>query len=328
MEKGDYESSLEKPRRFNFGWPSMPMFSRSSGESNGRISAPFGATKRSNSSIMDEAMRAAYGTEDTSFSSTPRGFLDEKRLDPNYPLPLLEPTPIPQASIRKSIVSWFKRSSGHHPLQLNPMSRWSRSTMQSSAPLTGGLSRRSSTRSNTNSQYASSTYSVGVNDMMFTMAGVRETIPPVPKLDLQRAYTGTSTVSTLPQTIPPDYPTPAQAAVVASPEPAFSRDQAQAYFNSHWATMSRVSSVTAGTRTTMGGESAGMRTPGLSPPSYYLGSNRGTSTVQSSPSGNASRESALTDASTSVGSEGGSTNLPEDVLDLYMGRSDRGSQLK
>lgn len=203
---------------------------------------------------MDEAIRAAYGAEG---DSVPKGFLDEKKHDPNYPLPLLEPEPILQASIRQSIVNWFKRSSGHHPLKLNPMSRWSRSTRASTVnSQVGG----SGFPSRTPSMYSSSAYSVTAEDM----ASVNGSIPPVPPLNIQRQYTGATNTNNTPTEL-------------SSPEPVFTRDDAQAYYKTMWASeserMSTASSWTDATRSTMRA-SAGPATAGLSPPTYY--SNRST----------------------------------------------------
>lgn len=196
---------------------------------------------------MDEAIRAAYGSEG---GTIPIGFKEEKKHDSSYPLPLLEPEPILQASIRQSLVSWFKRSSGHHPLKLSPMSRWSRST-KASTEGGGGGSR------------APSVYSVTPEDTL------RASIPPVPPLNLQRQNTGGS----------------ASPAELAAPEPVFTRDDAQAYLKNMWPSeserMSTASSWTDATHSTMRASAGPPLTAGLSPPTYHLGSSRNTMTTPS-----------------------------------------------
>lgn len=220
----------------------------------GIISTPFASTKLStNASIMDQALRSNSNDDDI-----------EPMLLRNAAAAVST-----QASIRQSLVSWFHRSSGHHPLQLNPM-----------------VSSSSSDEDNKTMP------SPGVNDMFFTMAGVRESTMAPPVMD---RIVSSSTA------------TPEAPSLVAPPEPAFfSRDEAQAYCNRHWAgaRSSRASSVTTmRTTVTSGG--------GLSlPPTYSVG--RWMDHVDDYY------------ANTSVGrseEEGGgetARNLPQDVLDLKL----------
>lgn len=214
---------------------------------------PFGGgnkVKRSDASIMDEAIQAAYGGDRE--TTIPKGFLDEKKHDPNYPLPLLEPEPILQASIRQSLVSWFKRSSRHHPLKLSPMSRWSRSTRASTFHSEAAGNNR------VPSQYSASVYSD------------RDSIPPIPPLNIKRANNNNNN-NNPPPAGPSELP--------ATPEPVFTRDDAQAYYKTMYHSeserMSTASSWTDATRSTMR-VSAAPVTAGLSPPTYY--SNRNTLT--------------------------------------------------
>lgn len=267
-----------------------------------------GATgKRSNSSIMDEAMGAAYygsqSEESASINpSSVQGYFhyDEKKHDPRFPLPLLAPAPVHQASIRKSIASWFRRASGHHPLKLNPMSRWSQSTTA-----TGGRRRES--------QYSISQYAVSVHEL----PADNNVPPPMPDLSIMHkaAYTAAHMHETGSNTS-----SSSSSELSAVPSSVFTRNsddndaQAPKHCTSHWADTSSssvagvvvvegqeeerrahvggagsleagagrmsASSWTSGARTTMQGSdrasSQGMQTGeiGLSPPSYYSGSNR------------------------------------------------------
>lgn len=294
MSTSDYASTINshKPSRFNFKWPSLP-FNRSARdgpEEARQFSMPFGgANKRSNSSIMDEAMRAAYGTDGASVYSA-QGYLDEKR-DPNYPIP--EPAPVKQASIRKSIASWFRRSPGNHPLKLNPMSRWSRSTTATGSAAGAG------------SQYSASVYSV---------AEVGGGVPPMPDLALQRAYTtagasmGTGTPSN-----------PAELASVFVP----ADEHGPAQPASHWSASSIGSGAAGPGPVEMMSEADGTwsserrTTAGPGPPSHLFSSNAGgllpgeAGTVTGTVTG------------TGAGAAGPSqrverlTNLHEELLNLY-----------
>lgn len=256
----DYASSIGKPKRsckLPFGGRSTSSTATSSVPSFGNWGSPrhtltlFGhnKVKRSDASIMDEAIRAAYGSEG---GTIPQGFREEKVHDPNYPLPLLEPEPILQASIRQSLVSWFKRSSGHHPLKLSPNSRWSRSTRASSS------SSSSSSTTPPSGSRANSVYSVTPEDMN----SARTSIPPVPPLHL-----------------------PARAEL-AAPAPVFTRDDAQAYLKNMWpAGSERTSGASSWTEATRASAGPPPVTAGLSPPTYYLGSNRSSMLAPSSEGG-------------------------------------------
>lgn len=271
MTTSDYASTIgsHEDGRFNFRWPAMP-FNRTSRD---------GIT-------MNEDMRSAYGSDSASLHSV-QGYLDEKKHNPNYPLPVLEPAPAQQASIRKSLASWFQRSGGKHPLKLNPMSRWSRSTTRQAG-------------------------------------GGDGTVPPMPDLSLQRAYTG-GTIMTDTTTGTPS--NPAELASVYTPG-----DDIQVPYTSHWsasslgsradasasvgahARASSTSSWTSGTRTTMQGEQErdSMAT-GLSPPTYYLGGSSAGSTVSELSAGT---ETFLSIKEPSHGKER-LTNLHEELLGLY-----------
>lgn len=272
----DYASTIGRPGR-SCKFPSLPFslpFGRSSsslsintnggGSPRRTLALPFSSkVKRSDASIMDEAIRAAYGTDS---DPVPKGFLDEKRHDPNYPLPLLEPEPVPQASIRQSIVRWFKRSSGHHPLKLNPMSRWSRSTRASTLTY----------NKRTSSMYSVPIYLANQDDF----SSMRSSVPPVPPLNIQRQATGASNNGVAVATpTAAEAPTPVAvpSELPAAPMPAFTRDDAQAYYKTMWASESERTSVASSwtdvTRSTMR-VSTGPTTAGLSPPPSY--SNRDT----------------------------------------------------
>lgn len=173
-----------RPRRFQFNWPSLPF--RRSVHARWPAQPPFSmrfgdATKRSNASIMDEAMSDAYGSESATINSSVQAYHNEKRHDPNYPLPILEPAPVQQASIRKSIASWFRQASRHHPLRLNPMRRGSRSTTA-----TGGTSAAALSRTNTGSQSQYSTEQYPVPVTVHELPA--DSIPPMPGLGKQAAY--------------------------------------------------------------------------------------------------------------------------------------------
>lgn len=285
----DYASSIGKPSKFNFEWP----FGRSKRGEEGaqrQMNGPPGGPRRSNTSIMDEAIRGAYGSDNSSLHSVPHGYLDEKRQDPNYPLPLLDPSPIQQASLRKSIASWFRRSNSNHPLRLNPNSRWSRSTTRTMS--TSGLSRP--TTATSSDPYSASIYS-------FYAGGA----PPMPDLDLQRTYTAAATGAPV---------------ELAAPVPAYvnhSNAEAPAPFvspvagGSRWSRstsgherMSSVSTWTDATQTTISGglESvpAMPQGTGLSPPGFHRPGNSKDLEI-----GTVEREAAEL------------TNLREELLELY-----------
>lgn len=287
-----------------------------------QISNPFNAkhvsghrNDRSDSSILNEAIQAAYHMEDGHSEAVPRGFLDEKRRDPHHLLPLLDPEPIEQASIRKSVVSWFKRSSRHHPLKLNPASG-SRSLRSSvGSTLTGG--RRSRPGSQV-TQRTVSYYSNSGDSAVAESSGARrmQDVPPLPELDLQKAYTNNAAPAVQ---SPTRSTAESTAESVTAPLPVFTRDDAQAYYKSMWAgsvsgstdneRMSAMSSWTDVTRTTMaGGRSSAMNTPGLSPPpSFHSNSNRGSAYPQT----------PITPGYTSTTGPGEGMRTKEDLYSLY-----------
>lgn len=330
----DYPSRIGQRSRFNFNLPSIPAlpfsfttplerFYKPKPEAipKRQVSNPFNArhvsghrNDRSDSAILNEAIQAAYQMEGGQSDAVPRGFLDEKRRDPHHLLPLLDPEPIEQASIRKSVVSWFKRSSRHHPLKLNPASG-SRSLRSSvGSTLTGGRRSRPGSQA---TQRTVSYYSNSGESAVAESSGARrmQDVPPLPDLDLQKAYTNNAAPaaqSPTAQSPTAQSPTESTSESVTAPLPVFTRDDAQAYYKSMWAgssvsgsteRMSAMSSWTDVTRTTMaGGRSSAMNTPGLSPPpSFYSGSNRAsaypqtpitpgyTSTTGPSPSGEGPR---------------------------------------
>lgn len=277
MTTSDYASTIgsHEDGRFNFRWPALP-FNRA-----GR-----------DGTAMHEDMRSAYGSDNASLHSV-QGYLDEKKHDPNYPLPVLEPAPVQQASIRKSLASWFRGPGGSHPLKLNPMSRWSRSTTRSAG-------------------------------------GGDGTIPPMPDLSLQRAYTGGTSMTDTTTGTPSN---PAELASVYTPG-----DDMRAPYTSHWsasslgsgadasagagahARASSTSSWTSGTRTTMQGEQERDSTAtGLSPPTYYLGGSSAGSTVSELSAGPETLLSSGGGDSSKEPSQGRErlTNLHEELLGLY-----------
>ncbi|CAN8103213.1 unnamed protein product [Discula destructiva] len=206
---------------------------------------------------MDDAMRAAYGSDNASLHSATLGHPGEKRND-RLPLPILDPTPITQATIRHSLASWFRRSRSAHPLGLNPNSRWSRSTTRSTA-----------TSADTESRYTPSIYST------YGTTTDDELVPPMPNLDLQRSYKASSTQIATP------------AVDLPVPKPIFARaltdSESPMPDKSHWshstgsgvdhARMSSVSSRTDATQTTIsGGRESIPAMPGttvLSPPVFH-----------------------------------------------------------
>lgn len=262
-----------------------------------QVSNPFNArhvsghrNDRSDSAILNEAIQAAYQMEDGRNDAVPQGFLDEKRRDPHHLLPLLDPAPFEQASIRKSVVSWFKRSSRHHPLKLNPASGNGSLRSSIGSTLTGG--RRSRPTSQT-TQRTVSYFSNSGDNAVAESSGARrmQDVPPLPDLGLQKAYTNNNNI-TAPAAQSPTQSTSAESTAesVTAPLPVFTRDDAQAYYKSMWAgssvsgsteRMSAMSSWTDVTRTTMaGGRSSAMNTPGLSPPpSFHSNSNRASSAL-------------------------------------------------
>lgn len=259
LSQREYASTIGKSGRFNFKWPFG--HSRNEGESTQRHmnSSPSGP-RRSNTSIMNEAMRAAYGSDSSSLHSVPQGYLDEKRQDPSYPLPVLDPVPIQQASLRKSIASWFRRSTSNHPLRLNPNSRWSKSTIQTFSA--SEYSRPTTAQSNY--PYPPSIYSIYAGDT-----------PPMPDLDLQRTYTATAAAGPVELAAP--VPTYASRTATGAPQSYVSPVTATA---SRWSRstsgherMSSVSTRTDATQTTIsGGRESVPAMPqgtGLSPPGFH-----------------------------------------------------------
>lgn len=230
------------------------------------MNSPPGGPVWTNSAIMDQAMRGAYGSDSSSLRSVPHGYMDEKRQDPNYALPLLDPAPIKQASLRKSIASWFRRSNSNHPLRLNPNSRWSRSTTKSSAT---GLSRP--TTAHSEDPYSASIYSAYIDG---TMA------PPMPTLDPQRTYTTVSSITPEPVELAAPVPVYMQRGVVDQPanfvSPLTENNTASRWSRSTSGGHERMSSVstwTDATQTTIsGGRESVPAVPqgtGLSPPGFH-----------------------------------------------------------
>jgi hypothetical protein len=292
-----------------------------------QVSNPFNARHvsghrddRSNSAILNEAIRAAYQVDGRN-DSIPQGFLDEKRQDPQHLLPLLDAAPVEQASIRRSIVSWFKRSSRHHPLKLNPAGGGGSLRSSIGSALTGAR------RSRPGSQVTQSTasyYSNSGDSAMAESSGAKrmqDDAPPLPDLELQKAYTNNNMVPALQSPGSPTLSTSESTAEsVTAPLPVFTRDDAQAYYRSMWAVsmsgstesterMSAMSSWTDATRTTMaGGRSSAMNTPGLTPPpSFRINSNNRGSAMPPTP---------VTPAFTYTTGEG-TTRTRADLYSLY-----------
>lgn len=335
----DYASRIGRRSRFNINLSSIPAlpfsfttplerFYKPKPEAipKRQVSNPFNAVhvsghrnNRSDSDILNEAIQAAYQMEGGQNDAVPRGFLDEKRRDPNHILPLLDPEPIEQASIRKSVASWFKRSSRHHPLKLNPSSGSGSGSLRSSigSTLTGGRRSRPGSQA---TQRTVSYYSNSGDSAFAESSGARrmQDVPPLPDLGLQKAYTNNAAPAAQ---SPIESTAESTAESVTAPLPAFTRDDAQAYYKSMWAgssvsgsteRMSAMSSWTDVTRTTMaGGRSSAMNTPGLSPPpSFHSGSNRASAYPQT----------PITPGYTSTtgpGSAEGATRTGEDLYALY-----------
>lgn len=242
----DYASTIGRPPRscnLPFALPFLGKGRATSSTATPSFGNNNKATQRSDASILDEAIRAAYGP-----SADRDTFSSEKQ----------EATaPILNSSIRQSLVSWFKRSSAHHPLKLSPgMARWSRSTRASSVDSSDHPGTNNSSR--VPSQY--------------TVSSIRDSIPPVPPLNLPSRTTAAAPVE-----------------LPAEPEPTFTRDDAQAYYKTVYyhnedagapgqeQRMSTASSWTDATRSTMRVSTAAGGPPltgGLAPPTYY--SNRST----------------------------------------------------
>ncbi|KAG8166750.1 hypothetical protein KVR01_002439 [Diaporthe batatas] len=332
LDPRGYPSRIGRGSRFDFNLPSMPALPSSLAAPLERfykpkpeaipkrqVSNPFNARHvsghrdaRSDSDILNEAIQAAYQMEDGRNDAVPQGFLDEKRRDPNHLLPLLDPAPVEQAHIRKSVVSWFKRSSRHHPLKLNPASGSGSLRSSIGSNLTGGRRSRPASQA---TQRTVSYHSNSGDSAAAESSGARrmQDVPPLPDLGLQKAYTN----NTAPAAQSPTESTAESTAEsVTAPLPVFTRDDAQAYYKSMLAgssvsgsteRMSAMSSWTDVTRTTMaGGRSSAMPTPGLSPPpSFHSGSNR-TSAMPQTP---------ITPGYTTTGGE--NTRTGEDMYALY-----------
>lgn len=223
--------------------------------------------KSSNTSISDVSIHGGYGRGISSVRGVP-GLPDEKQLDPNIPFPVSEVSSLQNSSLRRSIVSWFKRSSQHNALNLNPLSRTNTGITRT---YTGG-----SVDQHTVSDYSTSP----VNGVGMPSLPVLERVP--------------TDISELPASEPPP------AAAPSKPESVFSRDDAKAYYANHWTELvgdapapqplpepaedrlSTASSWTAWTRTTMqaGARESGQPTAGLSPPSFYMSRTSGEGQLQ------------------------------------------------
>ncbi|KUI55045.1 hypothetical protein VP1G_02305 [Cytospora mali] len=229
------------------------------------------------SSIPDEAAQVPYTTTDGGENDVvPQGWMDEKRHDPSYPLPLLCPEPVQQAGIRSSMVSWFKRSSKHHPLRLNPMHR-----KGSQASATSTFTSR-----NTKSRPGSLAKSLRANTGYYPLAGevivaegsrsgngdILEEIPSMSDMGLQGMFTNTTTAP---------IPDSSAGETVTVPLPAFTREDASAYYRRIWpesssgGTSERMSAMSSWTESTMRASTQGgsgresMEQAGLSPPPGY-----------------------------------------------------------
>lgn len=83
-----------------------------------------GPPQRTQSNLMDQLLTAAYDVEQGAHAEreqqmqAPYGYLNEKRYDPSQQLPILQPAPVTQPTVRWSIASWVRR---HNPLRLNPV---------------------------------------------------------------------------------------------------------------------------------------------------------------------------------------------------------------
>lgn len=200
-----------------------------------------------------------------------KGWLEEKRYDPSYPLPILDPEPVQQASIRRSIVSWFRRSSKHHPLRLNPFHRkssgGSATSIITDAPMSRSGSIATTLRTNRDGDTQSRERVVEEGSGSGKI-GFLEEIAPMTDLGLYGSNTNTTE------------PTPASSepATIIPPPPAFTREDARAYYKSMWAESSaagsseRMSAMSSWTESTARTSTQGgvgresMEQAGLSPP--------------------------------------------------------------
>ncbi|KAJ9150646.1 hypothetical protein NKR23_g3403 [Pleurostoma richardsiae] len=148
------------------------------------------------------AAAAARATDDPMSGITPQGYLDEKRPGPGYPIPIMEPTPVPQARLRGSIASWFRRASAHHPLRLNPPG--GSGGIGSRPGTAGGRSVRTSTASSYWSRSEYEARAAGGED------GEGGGVPPVPAVPR-----GVDSFTRVPREV-------------------FTREQARAYYRSVW----------------------------------------------------------------------------------------------
>lgn len=276
MLGSDYASTIRsyKPSRFNFKWP-FKRSDRELAQPSQQFSAPpfGGPIYRSNSSIMDEAMRGAYGTDANSLYSA-QAYLDDKKHGPNYPPSIAEPAPVKQASIRTSIANWFRRSPGNHPLKLNPMGMFGGRSTPTTARSVAGVG----------SQYAGSVYS----------ASQASAIPSIPEMTLQRNYmTGaTGGMSVAGSRMSMSTGTPSNPAELASVSTLDEGPEVARFWSASTVGLENVPGAGAGATTIpdlrMSGSSwssekqstimpseRDTKLTGLSPPSYYFGSEAG-----------------------------------------------------
>lgn len=222
----------------------------------------------------DATAQAADRTNGGGNTVVAKGWQDEKRHDPSYPLPLLDPEPVQQASMRRSMASWFRRSSKHHPLRLNPLRRKSSRSSTASISTSGALMSRPgsiATTLRTNMEYVTdSRESVVAEGSASGNIGILKELPPMPDLGLQRVYSSDTTTA----------PTPAASAeeTVTAPPLAFTREESRAYYKSMWAespaagNTERMSAMSSWTESTMrlstqgGAGRESMEQAGLSPP--------------------------------------------------------------
>lgn len=226
------------------------------------------------SSNLNENPQAADRTDGGEIDTVPRGWLDEKRHDPGYPLPLLDPEPVQQASIRRSVVSWFQRSSKHHPLRLNPLQRKSSLASATSSLTEENLMSRTGSMATTSradiGYHTGSRESVVAEGSGSDSRDILDELPPMSDLGLQGMYTND----------PPTTPALAGSAavpIVTAPPAAFTREDARAYYRSMWAESSagnteRMSAMSSWTDSTMrtsthgGAGRESIEQAGLSPP--------------------------------------------------------------
>lgn len=284
----DYPSRIGRRKRFNFNFnfkfPTISPLPFSFASPLSRFDQPAirqrqassvsGSAYVSNNRIArsdpfpKDTAQAASSIKSGKNDGAPEDIMDEKRQDLR---------PVQQANIRKSGVSWLKRSSIHSPL----CRKSSRASMATALTGANTWSRSGSTASTIRDDtgYFSTSGEAVVEEGSRSGSGNKgtEEVPPMRNLGSQRIMIYTEDTTPTPMT------SAGEPVTVTTPPRAFTKEDARAYYRSIWAessaagTTERLSAMSTSTdmtsRTSMLGVSGhreSMEQAGLSPPPGYV----------------------------------------------------------